>query len=395
MKKLTASDAEAGDRFGLSVALSGDTTLVGAHFNGAGGAAYIFQRDQGGTDNWGEVKKLLASDAQASDNFGWSVAVSGDTAIVGAFGEGAVGSVTGAAYVYKRNEGGVDNWGEVKKLLASDPTHGAKFGYSVALSGDTAVVGAESYTPGSSAPNVGAAYVYQRDRNGAENWGVVRKLGPSSLSPQGRFGVSVAVAGDTAIVGVHGADVQALNTGGAHVFLRDHGGLENWGETDTLRASDASAEDAFGIGVAASGNIAVVGANGAAGFDTNAGAAYVFQLKLSEPGDTDGDGCSDQREHGLDATQGGLRDYKNPNDYYDVYGPGQSLTHDGVIDLPNDILGVIQHFAPLGTEPTYDVRFDRGPSSGPNPWNMTAPDGVIDLPNDILGVILQFFHNCV
>ena len=166
VKKLTASDAEAGDRFGLSVALSGDTTLVGAHFNGAGGAAYIFQRDQGGTDNWGEVKKLLASDAQASDNFGWSVAVSGDTAIVGAFGEGAVGSVTGAAYVYKRNEGGVDNWGEVKKLLASDPTHGAKFGYSVALSGDTAVVGAESYTPGSSAPNVGAAYVYQRDRSG-------------------------------------------------------------------------------------------------------------------------------------------------------------------------------------------------------------------------------------
>ncbi len=109
--------------------------------------------------------------------------------------------------------------------------------------------------------------------------------------------------------------------------------------------------------------------------------------------DTDGDGCPDARENGPDETQGGQRNYKDPNDYYDVLGPGGSLTHDGVIDLPNDILGVIQHFAPSGAPP-YDVRFDRGPSSGPNAWNMTAPDGAIDLPNDILGVILQFNHNC-
>ena len=117
--------------------------------------------------------------------------------------------------------------------------------------------------------------------------------------------------------------------------------------------------------------------------------------KQPDPGDTDGDGCSDQRENGPDETLGGLRDYKNPHDFYDVLGPGAALPKDKIIDLPNDILGVIQHFAPLGTEPVYDVNFDRGPSSGPNPWNMTAPDGVIDLPNDILGVILQFGHSCV
>ena len=116
--------------------------------------------------------------------------------------------------------------------------------------------------------------------------------------------------------------------------------------------------------------------------------------KQPEPGDTDGDGCSDQRENGLDETQGGLRDYKNPWDFYDVLGAGQSLTHDGVIDLPNDILGVIQHFAPAGAPP-YDVRFDRGPRLNGQLWNMTAPDGVIDLPNDVLGVIIQYNHNCV
>ncbi len=110
--------------------------------------------------------------------------------------------------------------------------------------------------------------------------------------------------------------------------------------------------------------------------------------------DTDGDGCVDIREDGADETIGGLRDKTNPYDFYDVLGSGATLPADGIIDLANDILGVIQHFAPLGTEPEYDVQFDRGPQIGADVWNMSAPDGVIDLANDILGVILQFNHSC-
>ena len=129
--------------------------------------------------------------------------------------------------------------------------------------------------------------------------------------------------------------------------------------------------------------------------------SQIVTLQAPDPpglGDTDGDGCSDQRENGLDETLGGQRHYLNPWDFYDVLGPGAALPVDQVIDLPNDILGVILHFSPQGAPP-YDVQFDRGPATaaaggGPNPWNMTAPDGVIDLPNDILGVILQFQHNC-
>ena len=122
-----------------------------------------------------------------------------------------------------------------------------------------------------------------------------------------------------------------------------------------------------------------------------------FELKKKKPGDTDGDGCPDVHENRPkdQANQGGGRNYLDPNDYYDVLGPGGSLTLDGVIDLPNDILGVILRFAPLGTEPTYDVRFDRGVTIGANHWQRAGPDGVIDLPNDILGVIFQFNHNCV
>ena len=114
---------------------------------------------------------------------------------------------------------------------------------------------------------------------------------------------------------------------------------------------------------------------------------------LPDPGDTDGDGCSDQRENGLDEMLGGQRDYVNPHDFYDVAGSNDSPP-DGIIDLSNDILGVIQHYAPTGTEPEYDANFDRGPSAGPSVWNMTAPDGVIDLSNDILGVIQQYQHSC-
>ncbi len=114
--KLLASDAASFDWFGHSVAVAGDTAVVGARFNddnGSGsGSAYIFQRDAGGIDNWGQVKKLLASDA-ASDQFGASVAVAGDTAVVGALSNDS-------AYIFQRDAGGIDNWGQVKKLLASD-----------------------------------------------------------------------------------------------------------------------------------------------------------------------------------------------------------------------------------------------------------------------------------
>ena len=111
--------------------------------------------------------------------------------------------------------------------------------------------------------------------------------------------------------------------------------------------------------------------------------------KQSFPGDSDGDGCADVRESGSDPKLGGQRNYLDLWDWYDVGGSGGPGNPDGVIDLFTDILGVIQHYSLDGTPP-YDPIFDRGPSAGPNPWNMTAPDGFIDLFTDILGVIGQY-----
>ncbi len=285
VKKLTASDAEDSDLFGYSVAVSGDTAVVGAwREGGAGsdrGAAYVFERDQGGADNWGQVTKLTASDAQDDDYFGYSVACSGDTAVVGAAWEDGAGSQRGAAYVFERDQGGADNWGEVKKLTASDAEDGDFFGWSVAISGDTAVTGA-SEEDGAGTWR-GAAYVFQRDQGGAGNWGEVKKLTASDAEDNDFFGFRVAISADTAVVGAYAEDGAGYNRGAAYVFERDQGGAGNWGQVKKLTASDAEDTDYFGYSVVASGDTAVVGAYEEDGAGTDRGAAYVFQRDQGGP----------------------------------------------------------------------------------------------------------------
>ena len=299
VKKLTASDAEPDDRFGWSAAVSGDVAVVGAWTEDAegnnAGAAYVFGRDEGGTGNWGEVKKLTASNAEAFDFFGHSVAVSGDVAVVGAWSEDAGGSGAGAAYVFQRNAGGAGNWGEVKKLTASDAQEFDLFGFSVAVGGDTAVVGALDGDALSDA--AGAAYVFQRDEGGADNWGEVKKLTASDAEPDDQFGWRAAVSGDTAVVGARFEDAGGSEAGAAYVFQRDQGGVDNWGEVKKLTASDAESVDFFGVSVAVSGDTAVVGADAGGGGSNAAGAAYVFEELLL--GDAGCDGTVDETDAAL------------------------------------------------------------------------------------------------
>ena len=283
MKKLTASDAQVDDLFGFSVAISGDTIVTGAYLkNDATGAAYVFQRDHGGADNWGEVKKLVASDGGIVDLFGRSVAVSGDTAVIGASLQHAGGSSPGAAYVFQRDQGGADNWGEVKKLTASDPQLAGGFGSSVAVSSNTAVVGSNGQDAGES--HAGAAYVFQRDHGGADNWGQVRKLTASDAQTGDIFGETAGISGDILVVGAYDEDAGGPNAGAAYIFQRDLGGADNWGEVTKLTASDALAGDRFGSGIGISGDTIVVGAfrEDAGGLD--AGTAYVYRRDQGGPG---------------------------------------------------------------------------------------------------------------
>ncbi|MEW6210211.1 MAG: HYR domain-containing protein [Acidobacteriota bacterium] len=276
VRKIQASDRQAFDAFGISVSISGDTVIVGALDEGTSGsragAAYIFERNQGGANNWGEVRKILASDRQDRDHFGGSVSISGDMAIVGATGEDTGGSAAGAAYLFERNAGGANNWGQVRKIQASDRQAFDAFGISVSISGDTAIVGANGESTGGL--NAGAAYVFERNQGGANLWGQVTKILASDREIGDHFGWSVSISGDTAIVGSPFEDTGDSNTGAAYIFTSV---CDQWAEITKSQASDRDEFDEFGLSVSISGDTAIVGApfEDTGGLQT--GAAYIFE----------------------------------------------------------------------------------------------------------------------
>ncbi len=282
-RKLLASDGAAQDRFGDSAGVSGDTLIIGAPQHSVGnkafqGAAYVFERNQGGPNNWGEIKKLLSSDGVSGDQFGSSAAISGNTLVVGA-PQHSVGNEAfrGAAYIFERNQGGADFWGEVKQLLASDGAQNDQFGFSVAMSGDALIVGARSDMVGSNVTQ-GSAYIFERNQGGINNWGETRKLTASDGTTSDFFGSSVAISGDTAVVGSLFDNVgNNADQGSAYLFERNQGGPNNWGEVRQLLASDGAANDAFGNSVGVSGDTAIVGAfRDDVGINSDQGSAYIF-----------------------------------------------------------------------------------------------------------------------
>jgi VCBS repeat-containing protein len=281
--KLTASDGVAGDCFGGSVAVDGHSAVVGARrAQGSVGRAYIFERDAGGSSNWIEAKKLNPTDFPQPPRFGTSVAIGADTVVVGApfFRDSATFNQVGAVYIFERNRSGINNWGLARKRLAISPL-GPEYGDSVSISGDTAVVGAPRYSPNSMF-SAGAAYILERNRGGASNWGQVTVLVATDATDNDRFGASVSISGDTAIVGADADDGDGPDSGAAYIFERGPAG--QWTEVRKLIRSDPGAADGFGSRVSISGATAVVGASG---HDpdgrANAGAAYLFDRHQGGP----------------------------------------------------------------------------------------------------------------
>jgi len=281
VKKLTASDAAAGDHFGRSIAISGDIVIVGAHRNDINGtnsgSAYIFSRDHGGADNWGQVKIITADDGAADDAFGLSVSINGNIAIVGAYSDDDNGTGSGSAYIFSRDYGGPDNWGQVKKIIANDGAEDDHFGSGVSISGATAIVGAY-HDEGASYSIPGSAYIFYQAQGGSNNWGQVQKLTASDGATFDEFGLRVSISGDTAIVGAH-LDNDAVNgndSGSAYIFSRDHGGPDNWGEVTKLTASDGAVGDCFGDSVSLSEDTVIVGASQHYTDGYSPGYAYIF-----------------------------------------------------------------------------------------------------------------------
>jgi hypothetical protein len=203
--------------FGSALAVSNTTAIVGAMYertNGPeSGAAYIFDRDAGGADHWGQTAKLVPADLFEYDRFGKGIAIDGNTAVVGAWSDNGNGVQSGSAYVFDRNAGGPGNWGQVAKLTALDITD--DFGFSVAVSDDWIVIGApQDKEAGTKA---GAAYFFQRNLGGQNHWGQYAKVRASD-GFSSEYGTSVAIAEGAAIVGVLYDRQFGSQSGAAYTF---------------------------------------------------------------------------------------------------------------------------------------------------------------------------------
>jgi hypothetical protein len=198
--RLTGADTAAGDKLGISAAVSGGTVVVGAPaHDGAGGnagAAYVFVEGPEEPRGWMQIQKLGAVDAAAHDRFGHSVAVSGATLVVGAPNDDPKGSDSGSASVFQRSSREDPAWVAVKTLVPRDGARSNLFGYRLDLDGDTVVVGAWR-----ARGNNGAVYVFERNHGGPDNWGEVKKLVAADPQPNDQFGRFLAIDGDTAVVG--------------------------------------------------------------------------------------------------------------------------------------------------------------------------------------------------
>ena len=273
--KLLASDGFEYDRFGRAVSISGNYAIVGAwgdDDNGSeSGSAYIFETDGMG---WTQKAKLTASDGDPCDYFGDCVSISDGYAIIGAFAHDANGVGSGSAYIFYRHlkyipPNFVWVWEEQSELTASDAAVYDYFGYSVSISGDYAVVGAVGTDM--KGDYSGSAYIFKRD---GAIWSEQKKIYAFDAEPMEYFGHSVSISGDYAIVGAYKDDDNGQHSGSAYVFRRSG---TNWICEDKLLASDGDPYDYFGCSVSISGDYAIVGAYKDDDNGEDSGSAYLFK----------------------------------------------------------------------------------------------------------------------
>ncbi|MEZ6015356.1 MAG: FG-GAP repeat protein [Planctomycetota bacterium] len=255
---------------GRSFVAEGDTLVVGnwgdGQFGQNSGAARVYERTASG---WKERFKLIAEDASTQAYFGMTVAMSGDTIAVGAYKDNAGGRKCGAAYVFRLIDGA---WKQLAKLTPNDGVQFDQFSFSLAVL-DGVVIATAPYAD-ANGEDSGAAYVFTEQPNGA--WIQTQKLTPNDARPHDRFGLEAAAQGTTAMIGAHWSDVGAAADAGA-MYVFDRNAAGSWQQSARLTSLDADPGDWFGISVAMDGDTAVIGARADSEAAYYAGAAYVFE----------------------------------------------------------------------------------------------------------------------
>lgn len=264
--KLLANVTAAHDGFGMSVAVHGDTVVVGARGHDDGGedagAAYVFRRRDG---RWEQSATLRPRQIRSEDRFGQSVAVGDGVCAVGALGHDGEAEDSGAVYVFRL---GPEGWMEEARLTPDEPLASELFGYATAL--DEGVIAVGAYANGTPTPYSGAAYVFRHD---GQSWRSEGRLEVVDPRPMDETGCSVAVSRDRVVVGSRGNGEAGPRAGAAYVFER---GPDGWVQAAKLLAADILPADALGEAVAIRGDLVVAGAHFRDDAGLGSGAAYVF-----------------------------------------------------------------------------------------------------------------------
>ena len=343
-KKLLPSDGSGFNRFGNSISIENSTMVVGAWSKGvsfegtfypSAGKVYVYEEDEGGIENWGEVIDIQSPVPTQSEYFGFCVDIGENVIAVGAYGKDDVVTNSGIVYLYGRdiggagnwgliksikpetagfnynfgtwvevsdsylavsspnengegkvfiyykNEGGVDNWGLKKTLSSPNPGTNFYYGDETSLDGDRILVGAlKDFN--TNFFDTGRSYVYAKDEGGIDNWGLIKTFEPSELSSQQEYGVSVDLNGDYLIIAAEEDDEAAPNAGAAYIYRRNEGGIDNWGLVEKVFDCEATGNDDFGTAVAINGNQAIIGADDHNAVGDNSGAAYFYNLSPNQ-----------------------------------------------------------------------------------------------------------------
>jgi len=270
-QKLTAPDATSQSVFGVSVAIDGDTIVVGAHGDTnagfASGAAYVFQRTN---NQWSLTQKLISSESSTWDSFGLSVGVDGNTIVCGAFGNSPSNTLpVGSAFVFRLIN---NHWVETQKLAASDASENNSFGVTVAIDGNTLIVGAIG-----NSQFAGAVYVFEFD---GSSWIEQEKLMSHDRTPRVIFGYRLGIDGDTIVVASEGRGDPPIEFSAAYIFRRTPSG---WHQQKKITTDDVFVNGRlenmgrFGLTVAVSGDTVVVGSPNDPTINYFSGSAYIYR----------------------------------------------------------------------------------------------------------------------
>lgn len=251
--------------FGTSVSLDNDVLAVGSVIYDKIGAVHVFYRNLGGINNWGHVTTLLPNRRNEGGGFGATVALSGDVLVVGAPYDDSIAKFCGAVYVYSKNQGGTDKWGEVVKIQPSNPSNTRQFGSKVSLSGNLIAVSESNLA------NPGIINLYDRDKGGLNNWGLFKSF--ISDIGDGSYLTNPVIQNNVIAI------ARTINerSVGVNVYTQNMGGISNWGLAARLISEDYTIGDNFGSSISIDVDKIVIGANQRSEYGWLSGAAYIFK----------------------------------------------------------------------------------------------------------------------